>query len=551
MSNSSPKHNDSDNDNSVDEYGVMEGISIDFMNVNVEPQRSYDIQNPNLFVETYAMSMASSAIFSLAKVREAAKSGIIDAPEVISLPMRVVDALRAFSINKHALKKVMKPADVTFLSTLQGQVERNEAVDAFFMQSVVENAVVHFFGDDDPKSECVHLLLENPQMKRILLCFRGSITMNDWLKDSKVMVGYIKNPLFMRPNQPAEIGVHLGFREYLYDERREISLKLPPVRAKINLLKKNVRTIPQKVKKILPCHGEDNEDDAGENLSTLVVEQSAALAPDDGLLEKEDGNEKASPKRVDEIAKTSSGKTIGNSRIARILEEVDSIRSKREDFRIYVTGHSLGGALAQLTALEIAAHWGTSDNPVTYIGIGNPRAATYSFRDVIETLEREGKLRCLGVHNHLDIVPMIPTSALHIQTKNTFCQVGFQLLMHTDEFEMRYCPKQNNGWQDLKQQTERMTLAIFRPDKIANRHHYLTYLTYLRDLQGPLSKLYLNDYYNAVVQPNLFPGSTRKEILAPANVTNTKKRDSVFNRHQVFLSQVNDGNNAIIDGNRS
>jgi hypothetical protein len=39
--------------------------------------------------------------------------------------------------------------------------------------------------------------------------------------------------------------------------------------------------------------------------------------------------------------------------------------------------------------------------------------------------------------------------------------------------------------------------------------------------------------------------------LAPANVTNTKKRDSVFNRHQVFLSQVNDGNNAIIDGNRS
>ncbi|KAL3924545.1 MAG: hypothetical protein SGARI_006013 [Bacillariaceae sp.] len=348
----------------------------------------------------------------------------------------------------------------------------------------------------------------------------------------------------MRPNQPAEVGVHLGFREYLYDEKREVSLKLPPVKAKIDSLKLQVRNIPQKVNSALtPNNSKLGEEDEGENLSTRIVEENTTLAPEDGLDEKPE----TAPKHTKETPQISSGTTIGTSRITRILEEVDTIRSKRSDYRIYVTGHSLGGALAQLTALEIAAHWGTKENPVTYIGIGNPRTATYSFRDVVETLEKEGKMRCLGVHNHLDIVPMIPTSALHLRTKNTFCQVGFQLLLHTDEFEMRYCPKANTGWQDLKQQTERMTLAIFRPDKIANRHHYLTYLTYLRDLQGPLSKLHLNDYYNDTVKPNLFPGSNEKEILSPTYVTNTRKRSSIFHRHQVFLESVNEGKNALVE----
>jgi hypothetical protein len=399
------------------------------------------------------------------------------------------------------------------------------------MWSVVKNAQVHYFGDDDANSECVHLLMENPEVKRILLCFRGSITMNDWVKDSKVMVGYIKNPLYMRPNQPAEIGVHLGFREYLYDEKRETSLKLPPVGEKLAAMKDRVRNL---------------------NLSGDIVENESSLAAsaqDDSKREEPQESKSTTTAEIgestisahatdnqDASGPSAASSNMSTSRISRILEEVDSLWSKQPDYRIYVTGHSLGGALAQLSALEIAAHWGTAENPVTYIGIGNPRAATFSFRNVVETLEQEGKMRCLGVHNHLDIVPMIPTSAFHIRTKNTFCQVGFQLLLHTDEFEMKYTPHTNGSWQDWKDRTERMALAIFRPDKIKNRHHYLTYLTYLRDLQVPLSKLQLNDYYNARVKANLFPGSEKEPILSPHHVTAKHKRGSLFEHHKVYLS---------------
>ncbi|KAL3902669.1 MAG: hypothetical protein SGILL_010742, partial [Bacillariaceae sp.] len=413
-----PPNNDgdeNDDDDSTDEYGNLEDISKEFMAFYKEAQKEYEVLNPSIFSETYAMSIAAAAIFSLAKVREAARNGIIDAPKVLSLPMRVSDALEGYEKHKDALVKVMKKADVNFLNALLESVEHNETIDGFFMWSVVKHALVHYFGDDDAKSECVHLLLENPEMKRILLCFRGSITMNDWLKDSKVMVGYIKNPLFMRPNQPAEIGVHLGFREYLYDEKRETSLKLPPVREKLAAMKNIVRNMSSNL------FDNESSNDVASAFDSQTNENQESISTSTTTTQVEESTVPTTASNNQATSGTTSS-CMSTSRISRILEEVDSIRTKRPDYRIYVTGHSLGGALAQLTALEIAAHWGTVESPVTYIGIGNPRTATYSYRSVVETLEREGKMRCLGVHNHLDIVPMIPTSALHLQTKNTFCQ---------------------------------------------------------------------------------------------------------------------------------
>ena len=68
-------------------------------------------------------------------------------------------------------------------------------------------------------------------------------------------------------------------------------------------------------------------------------------------------------------------------RLDRILEEIDELRKEDKNYSIYVTGHSLGGALGLLTALEAGARFGKNGLPVTYVGIANPRGGTEAFRD--------------------------------------------------------------------------------------------------------------------------------------------------------------------------
>mmetsp|Transcript_10947 Transcript_10947/g.24872 ORF Transcript_10947/g.24872 Transcript_10947/m.24872 type:complete len:99 (-) Transcript_10947:7-303(-) len=44
-------------------------------------------------------------------------------------------------------------------------------------------------------------------------------------------------------------------------------------------------------------------------------------------------------------------------RLEKILEEVQSLYEENDDYSIYITGHSLGGALGLLTSLEAGARF--------------------------------------------------------------------------------------------------------------------------------------------------------------------------------------------------
>jgi hypothetical protein len=433
------------------------------------------VANPTLYSETYSMTFVSSAIFAMADVREAARSGKIDAPEVIALPVKVPLISAAFLRNTDVLQRHMKKADFDFLLALTKALDSKETIDGKLLQLAYRNATIHYFGDDDSKTESVYVLIRNPYMRRILLCFRGSITITDWIKDAKVLVGNIENPLHIRPDQPAELGVHLGFREYLYSESRNGSM---------NAINDNVMNAVRYLGR-----GSSRGTDA--DVSGSATSTGQASATSESPVEKQ------------------------CSRLSRIIQELTDLRVGNEDYSIYVTGHSLGGALALLTSLEVAALFGRVGNPVTFVGVGNPRAATVGFRGAVETLEREGKMRCLGVHNKADIVPMIPTSTLG--NKRQFCQVGFEMLLDDGKCEMLYCPKSDDYWKELRDKTARIGLALFRADKIAGRHHYMTYLSMLKALEAPLSKLHLNDYYNHVVKPDLLPGSSTASV--PTHVT--------------------------------
>jgi len=116
--------------------------------------------------------------------------------------------------------------------------------------------------------------------------------------------------------------------------------------------------------------------------------------------------------------------------------------------QLYVTGHSLGGALATLFAFQAAAlPDNTVPKPVSLISIAGPYVGDSSFREAHKLLEQLGKLRHLRVTNHKDLVTLIPKFSFRwnifdrtSRVGSGFKHVGMQLKLYDGEtpFELSY-----------------------------------------------------------------------------------------------------------------
>ena len=102
---------------------------------------------------------------------------------------------------------------------------------------------------------------------------------------------------------------------------------------------------------------------------------------------------------------TEGGPLVSKFKI--ISDQLDSIMERDcEGFDIYVTGHSLGGALAVYFGFKLAE---TDKYPVVnVISYASPYVGTDSFRDAFRTLERKNKLRHIRVSNENDAIPANP-----------------------------------------------------------------------------------------------------------------------------------------------
>lgn len=130
-------------------------------------------------------------------------------------------------------------------------------------------------------------------------------------------------------------------------------------------------------------------------------------------------------------------------------------------------------------------------------------------------------MRCLSVQGRFDIVPMLPNTMFDKGTKRRFCHSGFELVLRAEESKFYMRRSEQNDEKYLK----RMGLALFRVDKINERHHFTTYLKNLEDLERSLRKLHLNDFYDKFVEESVFECSAKK--MTPLKVRAGRGRQSV------------------------
>jgi len=97
--------------------------------------------------------------------------------------------------------------------------------------------------------------------------------------------------------------------------------------------------------------------------------------------------------------------------IINVLKEVYAFKDESNgrdysDYKLYITGHSLGGALTQLCAFVLAGSEKTAfiPKPINAISFASPIVGTSGFLKEYQKLERDGKLRHIRVSNQHDIV---------------------------------------------------------------------------------------------------------------------------------------------------
>lgn len=144
----------------------------------------------------------------------------------------------------------------------------------------------------------------------------------------------------------------------------------------------------------------------------------------------------------------------GKSKYEEVLDDLDDVFSYKNstlgrdysDYSLFVTGHSLGGGLAQLLAITLAGrHEETTsyNTPVTAVTYASPRVGKSEYVEAFEKLEKSKTLRHIRVTNQNDVVPVSPPF---------YQQTGVNIHLHDGGHKA-----------DVSYGKSRFTLGQFRP----------------------------------------------------------------------------------------
>ena len=180
--------------------------------------------------------------------------------------------------------------------------------------------------------------------------------------------------------------------------------------------------------------------------------------------------------------------------------------------QLYVTGHSLGAALATLFAFYAATEPDSIvPKPVSLFSFAGPYVGDESFRSAHLLLESMGKLRHLRVTNHKDVVTLIPKMSFswnvfspHVGSLFKHVGLNVRLLDGSAPFEISY-PRVRSGYftatmDELARGWDQSIFANFLWNPVDYwkwpQHSLPEYNKRIDANKPSLETLYLNDLYS-------------------------------------------------------
>jgi len=182
-------------------------------------------------------------------------------------------------------------------------------------------------------------------------------------------------------------------------------------------------------------------------------------------------------------------------------------------YKLYVTGHSLGAALATLFAFKAA---GEPDaivpKPVSLISVAGPYVGDESFANSFQLMESLGRIRHLRLVNHKDLVTTVPKMSFrwnlfdkqsHVGTLFKHVGMGLRLYDGITPFELMYRKKRSGWWSGSVDEFARGWDQMIVTNFSWTFSSYLTwpwhslreYSARLHSNKPALETIYLNDLY--------------------------------------------------------
>lgn len=112
----------------------------------------------------------------------------------------------------------------------------------------------------------------------------------------------------------------------------------------------------------------------------------------------------------------------GDKMYSKLCAEVFELASANRDYEIYITGHSLGAALATLFGYELAREDYLKESKVTVVSFASPRVGNWDFR---ESFDAQENLTHYRITNDRDVVTAVPMIFFH--------HVGINIAVSEDE----------------------------------------------------------------------------------------------------------------------
>jgi len=328
------------------------------------------------------------------------------------------------------------------------------------------NTIILDFNDFHQDTELVYSISINHAEKYVLVTFRGSLTMQDWKTNFSPAMKVIENPIRELRNEIPTLQIHAGFYDYLF--------KLFP---KPTIQKLNANNIS---------------------------------------------------KDSDVVEETIENDQSTSSKFQVIFEQLSDLFLEYPEYRLYATGHSLGGALSIIFAWRVAC-WSLPNSiegdelripiPVTCVTFASPKVGNIDFCKSFNHLEKKGVIRLIRITNCYDLVPRLPIRAHNdwcfvCRLRNVYIHVGIHIELKKGELKIRpeYTP-QIKSWQSFVIYTAKRLLflcfhIVFLCTSIAANfgcvalryHSCLDYYDLVREHENGLQQLNLDEMFNRALE---------------------------------------------------